>query len=185
MTCDERAAWRAAIAPFHRDAIEAVEATSSIVLMSPEDFLRLASPMSSRIDTVGRLGSIREALDTGTPLAAILLLEVSIDGDEAVVLRHDGRHRAMELRDRGYSLVPVEIQIEDDGEDISAAEIVHPQSHDEDEDYPGYDEDDLDARRTPVDASTVFLHPTTPRHLRQVASVPSPKPERAHVAPSA
>lgn len=168
MDRDEQDAWRAALAPFHRDAIDDTLGSAVLVLMSPDDFLRLASPISSRIDSVGRSTTIRKAMDTMTPLAALPCLEFEIDETEAWVTRHDGRHRAMELRGRGFSLIPVWVECETGETGLRGIDAIHPQPHDEDEDYPGFDEDDLDARCTPIDASEIFVHTASPRDVRSL-----------------
>lgn len=148
---DQDAAWRKALEPFSDEARGSVHQSEILCLMDPVAFLRLASPISARIDSRKRTQGIRRTLDRNVGLRTLPCLELQIDGVEASVTGHDGRHRAMELADRGHSLIPVLLCFEDcEAEDFGHVNALHPQPHDDDEEYPGYDEDDLDDRERPM-----------------------------------
>lgn len=145
-------------------ALLEVEGASHLALMHPRDFLRLASPVSDRIDGAGRTATVRGLLDAGTPFASWPDLILDVEGERAFVMGHDGRHRAMELLERGCHLMPVVLTVEDTGEPdrdpaaaVAGLRVLHPQPHDEDDAYPGWDEEALEDRLEPVDARTVLV----------------------------
>lgn len=146
-----------AMAPFSPDSLAVVDDGTPVALMHPLDFLRLASPVAARIDSAGRTEVVRALMDGGEAFSSVPCLEIAIDGDDAYVQAHDGRHRAMEILARGGTLIPVLLEarsLEDDvpaaREDLDALRLIHPQPHEEDDDYPGLDEEALEERLSPL-----------------------------------
>ena len=127
-----------------------------IVMMRPQDFLRLAAPIAKRISSRERRDAIAAVLDAGGTLATIPELELEIHDSEGYVIHHDGRHRAIELRERGFDLMPVHLMLE--GGSLDTLRHIHPELHDEGEDYPGFDEDSLEEKMRPV-LPSVFIIP--------------------------
>jgi len=137
--------------------------TTRVALMRVEDFLRLAAPVSTRIDSASRFAAIDACLAAGTPFATPLelILEFDEDDGETRMNSHDGRHRAMRLAGR-VDLVPVHIVMEGFAGDPPAdvwdrLDVIHPEPHDDDDEYPGFDDDELWARQDPVRAKDVFV----------------------------
>lgn len=158
MTLVERDQWQKAIQPFAPSAFENASSNECLCLISPSDFLRLAAPIAARIPSRERTAAIREALNQNIPLDAIPALELSVDGTAASVTRHDGRHRAKELAQRGFALMPVLLTFDGcDPADLAHALKLYPEPHDEDEAYPGHDEDSLGDRLAPLDMSCIIL----------------------------
>ena len=122
-----------------------------IALMNPRDFLRLAPPIASRIKSKKRRRAIAKALDKSLYLHSIPYLILDIMGPDAFVVSHDGRHRALELASRGINEMPVVIEFENGTpSDFDHISRIYPEPHDEDEEYPGYDEESLDDKLKPV-----------------------------------
>lgn len=139
--------------PFNLDE----HADQLIVMMRPQDFLRLAAPIAERIPSRERRGAIAAVLDAGGTLATLPELELEIHDNEGYVIHHDGRHRAIELRERGFDLMPVHLMLE--GGSLETLRRIHPELHDEGEDYPGFDEDSLEERMRPVPPSVFTIPP--------------------------
>ena len=136
--------------------------SSRVALMRTRDFLGMAPPPAARIESHERFAVIDGLMKLGTPFSSPLELLVDADGDEAVVYSHDGRHRAMRLLDR-IEFVPVHVVVDAPSEGKPRDDVldgivtVYPQTHDEDEDYPGWDAEDLDARIEPMAAKDAFV----------------------------
>ena len=128
-----------------------------IVMMRPQDFLRLAAPIADRIPSRERRSAIAAVLDAGGILATLPDLEIEIHDNEGYVIHHDGRHRAIELRERGFDLMPVHLMLE--GGSLEKLRRIYPELHDEDEEYPGFDEDSLEERMNPVPPSVFIIPP--------------------------
>jgi hypothetical protein len=134
-----------------------------ISLVDPEIFLRLASPVSERIARERRSEAVEAVLDAGTPFSSIPeLLFTAYDDGTAAVFGHEGRHRAMALRDRGVREIPVLLLPEyylGDGSGFSgsleAIEKIYPQSHDDDESYD-LDAGELNDRLDPLPFREIF-----------------------------
>lgn len=125
-----------------------------IVMMRPHDFLRLAAPIAECIPSDERRRAIAEVLDSGGTLETLPELELDVHDNEGYVIHHDGRHRAMELQHRGFSAMPVRLILEDGS--LETLTRIHPELHDEGEEYPGFDEDSLDEKTRPV-SPAVFM----------------------------
>jgi len=90
-----------------------------LIWMSPKDFLKLAFPLQKEYKVAGisqiidstsqkKLSNIRAVLDSGKKLNGIPYLRVTHDEQGlALVLDHEGRHRATVLAERGVPLMPV------------------------------------------------------------------------------
>ena len=129
-----------------------------VAMIRPQDFLRLAAPIAERIPSRERRDAIAEVLDAGGILSTLPELEIEMHGREGYVIHHDGRHRAIELRERGHALMPVRIMIE--GGSIADLKCIHPELHEEDEEYPGFDEDSLEEKMRPVPPSVLVRPPS-------------------------
>jgi len=130
------------------------DAHASIVMMHPSDFLRLAAPIAARIPSSERRKIIAGVLDAGGLLATLPELEVEIEGDDGYVRTHDGRHRALELLERGFTTMPVHLILE--GGDLEDVKHLYPQMHDDDDDYPGLDEDALWEKAEPIGPDVIL-----------------------------
>ncbi len=151
-----------------------------IVLMPPRDFLKLAAPIAARIDSAGRINEIERCLDGGVPFETLPELRLSIQDEDAFIEMHDGRHRALCLRDRGVSLMPILLFDEermpgDPSFDWSEISHLYPQGGDDDEEYV---EADLEGRDVPMalgeETSWVFL--ATEDVLAVLREQPAPGP---------
>lgn len=149
-------------------APEAVESGPGIhlVLMAAEVFLKLASPIPSRIDSVGRSAIVRSLFVAGCAYHSLPELEIQISetSGDAFVVSHDGRHRVRLLSENGFAFVPVLIRASDHAADEAMVEppdwsrlTFHPQPHDDEDDYPGMDSDDLETRARPLPGIQVVL----------------------------
>ncbi len=152
---------------------------SRVALMRVTDFLRLCQPVAARIPSAERLAVVDGLLEAGTPFATPLELVLEVDEDQTCVMMHDGRHRARRLADL-VTYVPVHVVV--DGicgphpDDVLATlGEIHPEPHDEDDDYPGWDPVELDDRLEPVAASDVFLALRTPAEVAEILGL-EPQP---------
>lgn len=150
---------RDAFFPFDATALRDIDPTRSrIALMRPSDFLRLAAPIAARIDTAGRAASVRRAHSRGMPFSSLPELVLDVDGGAAYVVAHDGRHRARRLLEAGAGAMPVVLSLEPaDLDGFPEIGFIHPQPHDDDDDYPGWSDDDLNERQVPVRFETAVL----------------------------
>lgn len=129
----------------------------TIVEMSPATFLRLAPPIASRINSYLRRQEISHAIDGGTPLETLPYLNLTIYEGQAYVEEHDGRHRALEFAARGATSIPVLVEFTEPNVALTPIKAIHPQAHDEDDEYPGLDEEDLDRKLRPIDLQKALL----------------------------
>ena len=93
--------------------LESYEGDIVIVLMHPLDFLKLASPISSRIASQARCHVVHDLLRDGTPFSSLCTLGLDVDDDDETtgyVMAHDGRHRAMVLARQGVTAIPVVLE---------------------------------------------------------------------------
>lgn len=163
---DDKTRWRAAMLPFASTALDDLEENDRIVLMSPVDFLRLAAPVSSRIASRERTIAIRSAMTAGIALESLPFLEIEGGDQDAWIMCHNGRHRAMELRDLGHAVIPVVMTGTIVDLDRSLGTVLHAQPHDDEDDYPGHDDESLEERMTPMRACDVVLSIMAPETLR-------------------
>jgi hypothetical protein len=75
-----------------------------LVEMSPDDFLGFAYPLSNQVIAESSLITIRQGLDDGN-VFDVPRLEVDING--VAIGEHEGRHRALVLKERGIDKMPV------------------------------------------------------------------------------
>lgn len=110
---------------FDHESLEQYSTTGprdKLIEMGIDDFLRLASDFAVGPDKES-LDRIRKSLDQGEFLKEIPFLSVKPDPNgKAVVTGHEGRHRALVLKERGYTTMPVLLRSE--GEIYSGAGIV-------------------------------------------------------------
>lgn len=82
---------------------------STLVLMTPDEFISMATPGLRLGEAQAKVYA--EKMDRGMILDQIPRLSVSkTDNDQAMVMGHEGRHRAHAFREMGVSLIPVEIR---------------------------------------------------------------------------
>jgi len=154
-----------ALRPF---AIDALPSNAIISLMTPETFLRLASPSSSRIQIQHRERLLKRLYEQHVRFASLPEFILTLNGTDAQVLMHDGRHRVIVLRDHDAALIPVVIHIESDSGQCldthqSAACLdtlvnIFPQVHEDDEAYPDLSDEELEERLGPLPARDIFNH---------------------------
>lgn len=99
-----RAAMEAAKNPLNRERL---------VWMPPDQFLKLALPLEKPLTpfSESKLQKLRELLERGIGFNEIPYLSFRHDSrGVAQVLGHEGRHRAITLRDRGVDLMPVMLE---------------------------------------------------------------------------
>lgn len=78
---------------------------ASLFLFPPNDFLRLASFLKGEPNH-----SARRMFNRGVPFCSLPFFELhKISSELYRVCRHDGRHRAIVLRDNGYETMPVRL----------------------------------------------------------------------------
>lgn len=159
--------------PFSMPFVLPDDAHGPVVMMHPSDFLRLAAPIAARIPSSERRKVIAGVLDAGDLLATIPELEVEIEGDDGFVRMHDGRHRALELLKRGFTTMPVHLIIE--GGELDEVKRLYPQMHDDDDDYPGFDEDSLSEKAEPI-GPDVILRPASSFSAASERSIPDRQP---------
>ena len=87
-----------------KDTVPAPASRVKIVMMKIDDFLKLVPP----------LGSIEkkaagDIVKSGGKLNSLPMLEYKVDGKVGKVVAHEGRHRALALKEAGYTEMPVEI----------------------------------------------------------------------------
>lgn len=78
---------------------------TTVVSMSPDDFLRLAE----RGHDTDKAAGVESALKARSAFRDVPYLTFRNLGDDAVVTGHEGRHRAMALERRGVQLIPVRL----------------------------------------------------------------------------
>lgn len=163
----------AACAPFDPAGLPEADDGTLVAFMHPADFLRLTCPVCDRIDSAGRTDMVRRLLEDGVPLSSFPELALDVEGHEAFVQAHEGRHRAMEIMAHGGTLLPVVLTIGGWGQPSAETaslpggiRIFHPQPHDGYDSYPGLDEEDLEARLEPMDAGMVLVAVLTVADLR-------------------
>jgi len=79
----------------------------NLFLFPPNDFLRLASFLNREPNYVAR-----RMFNQRVPFCSLPFFELNkISPEFYRVCRHDGRHRAMVLRDNGYETMPVRLQV--------------------------------------------------------------------------
>ena len=79
----------------------------SLFSFSPNDFLRLASFLNREPNDAAR-----RIFNQGVPFCSLPFFELNrISSEFYRVCKHDGRHRAMVLRDNGYETMPVRLQV--------------------------------------------------------------------------
>jgi hypothetical protein len=97
---------------FDKKAFEEVDqgrkSRSTIVYMSPDEYLRMAEPGLSE----ERVEEVRQVAEEGTKFSTIPKLVTQEDPKTgtAKVVQSDGRHRATVLRDMGVTSMPVELR---------------------------------------------------------------------------
>ena len=105
-------------------AIDDPKSQDTIVLMSPDDFLKYAAgrdPSELNLkSTETRRADIREGLKSKEGLEKLPYLRVGNDGQ---VLTHEGRHRMDVFKEQGIDLVPVRINGRRWGEEGAPAHI--------------------------------------------------------------
>jgi len=152
-----------AMAAFSPGALAEIDPGTRIAFMHPADFLCLAAPVAERIDSSGRTAAVQALMDAGETFSSLPVLEINLDGEDGYVQAHDGRHRAMEILSRGGALMPVVLEVLDgetgapaDPVDLEHLRLLHPQPHDEDDSYPGFDEEALEERLMPLAVARVM-----------------------------
>jgi hypothetical protein len=85
------------------------KAKETLAFVRPQDFLALSAPLEK--PSKEKLNSIRQAINTNTPLADVPFLEMRVSKDQsrARVTGHEGRHRALVLQEQGVEYMPVRI----------------------------------------------------------------------------
>lgn len=85
------------------------KAKETLAFVRPQDFLALSAPLER--PNKEKLDSIRQAIQTNTPLRDIPYLEMRVSKDQsrARVTGHEGRHRAMVLMEQGIEYMPVRV----------------------------------------------------------------------------
>ena len=79
----------------------------SLFSFSPNDFLRLASFLKGEPNH-----SARRVFNQGVPFCGLPFFRLhKVSSEFYRVCHHDGRHRAMVLRDNGYETMPVRLQV--------------------------------------------------------------------------
>ena len=77
-----------------------------LVYMSPDDFLTVA--MQIDLPEPGKMKTVRSLVQKNIPFRDVPYLAFDHDGKgTAIVVSHEGRHRAMVLRGRGVKKMPV------------------------------------------------------------------------------
>lgn len=159
----EPAQIRQAFAHFDPACLECLRKDDAVVFISPDDFLRLAVPIPRRIYTPARLAAVRQYLEAGTPFSSICEFSLEVNGAVGDITAHDGRHRAMALREAGVSLMPVILHVFDCGEDGHATSVadtttIYPQFLDDGEEYQFLDDDAREERELcqPIAAETLW-----------------------------
>lgn len=99
---------------FEPDPIKAInedkKSRRKIVYMPIDQFLEYSTPL--RGDPVAsKMKSIGDSLDAGNKIRVLpeLFVKVNKDG-EAEIIDHDGRHRALALKERGAKTIPVVVE---------------------------------------------------------------------------
>lgn len=75
-----------------------------LIWMSPDKFLRLASPLSDYEKEDERAQDLEQKMKSGVPLDYLVL---EIDMEKRKVIGHEGRHRATVAKKLGIKEVPV------------------------------------------------------------------------------
>tara|TARA_R100001079_G_scaffold25275_1_gene12628 strand:+ start:160 stop:522 length:363 start_codon:yes stop_codon:yes gene_type:complete len=79
----------------------------NLFLFQPNDFIRLASFLEGEPNYAAR-----RMFNQGVPFCSLPFFELNrISSEFYRVCKHDGRHRAMVLRDNGYEIMPVRLQV--------------------------------------------------------------------------
>lgn len=161
-----------------------MEGSAQVAFMHPSVFLRLACPICDRIDSAERTEAVGRLLDDGIPFSSFPELVLDVEGDDAFVRCHDGRHRAAEILARGGNLIPVLLVPEgEDGAGRGPAELsrvrrFHPQPHDEGDSYPGWDDEELEDRLVALRADRVLVAVAGIAQLRAALQPPANGPVR-------
>lgn len=92
-----------------RRALNADMSHDSLVYLTPEQFLRMAKPIPGGVAPY-KAERVAKALEEGAKFEDIPLLQITNAGR---VRGHEGRHRAMALRDKGVQRIPVRIHASD------------------------------------------------------------------------
>ena len=77
-----------------------------LTYMSPDQFLQLARPIEGG-PSQSKLDALRQSLDSGEKIRNMPFLNFTHEGDAARVTGHEGRHRALALKERGVEQMPV------------------------------------------------------------------------------
>jgi hypothetical protein len=90
------------------DSLSRPSSRETVAMVDPEEFLALAAPTEPDAD---KLEAVREALDAGVLWSDIPYLVIGPADEEGVakVTGHEGRHRAMVLREEGVRWMPVRL----------------------------------------------------------------------------
>ena len=94
------------------DALEEAaeyKSRSKVIEMSPDDFLRMAEQLPDG-PSAEKLAGVQKLLSDEEEFSSIPRLVFRSKDGVAQVTTHEGRHRAMALRDRGVKSMPVELQ---------------------------------------------------------------------------
>ena len=92
-----------------RRALNNKMSSDSLVYLTPEQFLRMAEPIPGGVVPY-KAERVAKALEEGAKFEDIPLLQITNAGR---VRGHEGRHRAMALRDKGVQRIPVRIHASD------------------------------------------------------------------------
>lgn len=80
---------------------------TSVVAMSPDDYLDLSPPMDEGFGRSKAGRSLIESVGRGDPVESIPTLDIAADGATGTVTDQDGRHRAALAKEAGLPTIPV------------------------------------------------------------------------------
>lgn len=87
------------------------ESTTTVIHLPPKTFLELAKGLFSPSEK--KLGRTQELFHKGVKFNEVPYFRCEVmDNGDLLVVAHEGRHRAMNLRDAGVKLMPLKIIVE-------------------------------------------------------------------------
>jgi hypothetical protein len=99
--------------PFARTTLEeqavpSYKSKERLTMMSPDDFLTMAERLEQPDPT--KMARVSAMLQRGDDFDSVPYLYFDLAGDTATVTGHEGRHRALALRERGVEQMPVSLR---------------------------------------------------------------------------